>query len=111
MRSEDRKVAVKAYKERRIVRGLDAGHCASSGEGRIGAASALSGIRNRLRFTIRQGVNTRRSLLAAWKAIGAEAVTFEIVERFDEAEINYVPDRVMKERIAHWTGKFQAVRI
>ncbi|HEY9211469.1 MAG TPA: GIY-YIG nuclease family protein [Ancylobacter sp.] len=111
MRTEDRKAAVNAYKERKIERGLYAVRCTSSGEVWIGGAPDLSKIQNRLWFTLRQGLNTHRSLQAAWNAHGAEAFTFEIIERLDEEEIGYVRERVMKERIAHWAGQLQAVRI
>jgi hypothetical protein len=102
MKAEDRKAAVNAYKERKIEGGLYAVRCTSSGE---------VWIQNRLWFTLRHGVNTDRSLQAAWNAHGAEAFTFEIVERLYEEEIGYVRDRVMKERIAHWAGRLQAARI
>ena len=111
MRTEDRKAAVNAYKERKIERGVYAVRCTSSDDVWIGGAPDLSKIQNRLWFTLRQGVNTHRSLQAAWNAHGAEAFTFEIVERLDEEEIGYVRERVMKERIAYWAGQFQAVRI
>lgn len=111
MRTEDRKAAVNAYKERKIERGLYAVRCTSSGEVWVGGAPDLSRIQNRLWFTLRQGVNPHPSLQAAWDAHGAEAFTFEIVERFAEEEIGHVRERLMKERMAHWASQLQAVRI
>lgn len=111
MRTEDRKTAVKAYKERKIERGLYAVRCTSSDEVWIGGSPDLSKVQNRLWFTLRQGNSTHRSLQAAWNAHGAEAFTFEIVERLDDEEIGYIREGVMKERIAHWARQLQAVRI
>ncbi|OYX13269.1 MAG: hypothetical protein B7Z15_07855 [Rhizobiales bacterium 32-66-8] len=111
MRTEDRKAAVTAYKERKIERGLYAVRCTSSGEVWIGGSPDLSKIQNRLWFTLRHGGNTHRSLQAAWDAYGADAFTFEIVERLVAEESGYIREKVMTARLAHWAGKLQAVRI
>lgn len=111
MRIEDRKAAVSAYKERKAEGGLYAVRCVASGEVWVGHAPDLSTIKNRLWFTLRQGTNTHRSLQSAWQTHGAKAFAFEIIERLDEEAIGYVRDRVMKERLAHWADRLQAVRI
>jgi hypothetical protein len=71
----------------------------------------LSKIQNRLWFTLRQGTNTHRSLQTAWTAHGAEAFSFEIVERLNEEAIGYVRDRLIKERLVHWAEQLRAVRV
>ncbi|PIK72971.1 hypothetical protein CS379_11000, partial [Methylobacterium frigidaeris] len=76
-----------------------------------GGAPDLSKIQNRLWFTLRQGTNTHRSLQSKWNAHGAEAFSFEIIERLDVEEIGYVRDRIMKERLVHWAEQLRAVRI
>ncbi|ABY29161.1 GIY-YIG nuclease family protein [Methylorubrum extorquens] len=111
MRTEDRKVAVNAYKKREVEGGIYAVRCVASGEVWVGGAPDLSKIQNRLWFTLRQGTNTHRSLQSTWNAHGAEAFSFEIIERLDAEEIGYVRDRVMRERLVHWAEQLQAVRI
>lgn len=111
MRMEDRKAAVSAYKKRDVDSGIYAVHCMASGEVWVGGAPDLSKIQNRLWFTLRQGTNTHRSLQTAWNAHGAEAFSFEIVERLDAEEIAYVRDRVMRERLIQWGEQLRAVRI
>jgi hypothetical protein len=111
MRIEDRKAAVSAYKEREVESGIYAVRCKASGEVWVGSTPDLSKIQNRLWFTLRQGTNTHRSLQTAWNAHGAEAFSFEIVERLDAEEIGYVRDRLTKERLIQWAEQLRAVRI
>jgi hypothetical protein len=111
MKTEDRKAAVTAYKERKVESGIYAIRCAASGEVWVGSAPNLSTIQNRLWFTLRHGTNTHRSLQGAWNAHGAEAFSFEIVERLEEETIGYVRDRVMNERLAGWADQLRAARI
>jgi hypothetical protein len=111
MRTEDRKAAVSAYKERKVESGIYTVRCVASGEVWVGSTPDLSKIQNRLWFTLRQSTNAHRSLQTAWNAHGAEAFSFEIVERLDEEAIGYVRDRVMKERLVQWAEQLRAVRI
>jgi hypothetical protein len=53
MKTEDRKAAVTAYKERKVESGIYAIRCAASGEVWVGSAPNLSTIQNRLWFTLR----------------------------------------------------------
>jgi hypothetical protein len=111
MKSEDRKAAVAAYKERKVEPGIYAVRCRPSGQIWVGGAPDLATIRNRLWFTLRMGSNTHRSLQEAWAAHGAEAFAFDILERLDEEEIGYVRDRLLKEAVARWVEELGAVRI
>jgi hypothetical protein len=111
MRTEDRKAAVSAYKERKVEAGIYAVRCQTSDEVWIGGAPDLSKIQNRLWFTLRQGTNMHPSVQSAWNAHGSEAFSFEIVERLDEESVGYVRNRVMKERLAWWAEQLRAVRI
>jgi hypothetical protein len=111
MRIKDRKAAASAYKEREVESGIYAVRCEASGEVWVGSSPDLSKIQNRLWFTLRQGTNTHRSLQTAWNAHGAEAFSFEIVERLDAEEIGYVRDRLTKERLIQWAEQLRAVRI
>src|SRR6478752_8344434 len=110
MRTEDRRLAVSAYKKREVEGGIYAVRCVVSGEVWVGGAPDLSKIQNRLWFTLRQGANTHRSLQSMWNAHGAEAFSFEIIERLEPEEIGYVRDRIMRDRLATWAEQLRAVR-
>jgi len=110
-KSEERKAAVAAYRKRKITTGIYAVRCIPTGAVWVGQAPDLSTIQNRLWFSLRQGNSTHCSLQHAWRAEGAEAFTFEILERLEEEEIAYVRDRLLRDRLMHWAEKLQAARI
>jgi hypothetical protein len=111
MKREDRKAAVAAYRKREVATGIYAVRCVPTGAVWVGQAPDLSTIQNRLWFTLRLGNNTHRSLQDAWRAEGAEAFTYEILERLEAEELDYVRDRLLQERLMHWADKLQATRI
>jgi len=108
MNIEDKKAAVRAYKERKTERGIYAVRCAASGEIWVGYAPDLSKIQNRLWFTLRQGANPHSSLQGAWSAHGCEAFSFDVLERLDKEDNALVRDRAAKLRLAHWMDQLCA---
>jgi hypothetical protein len=111
MDNEARKAASAAWKERKVVAGIYAIHCAASGEVWVGAAPDLATIQSRIWFTLRQGGSAHRSLQAAWKAHGADAFRFEIVERLPEEELAYVRDRQLRGCLERQAAQLGATRI
>jgi hypothetical protein len=111
MKAEDRKAAVAAYKERRVVAGIYAVLCVPTGQRWIGRTPDLSTVQNRLWFTLRQGNNPHRTLQAAWNERGAESFALEEVERLDEETLAYVRDRILTDRLRYWCRKFDAEAI
>ncbi|WP_038365164.1 GIY-YIG nuclease family protein [Bosea sp. UNC402CLCol] len=111
MRSEEKKAAVAAYKERKTAAGIYLLRCEPSGQRWVGRATDLGSIENRLRFTLRHRSHTHRGLQAAWDAHGPEAFRLEELERLDEESLAYVRDRLLKERFGHWLAKLGAEAI
>ncbi|MFG1421643.1 GIY-YIG nuclease family protein [Roseixanthobacter liquoris] len=108
MKSETRKAAVAAYRERKRVAGIYAVRCASTGECWLGRAPDLSTIENRIWFSLRQGGGSNRTLQAAWQAHGSAAFTFHEIERLDPEDNAYVRDALLKERLDHWRATLGA---
>lgn len=111
MQGDDKKAAVRAYKERKVEAGIYAVRCKASGQLWVGSAPDLSTIQNRLWFTLRQQSNSHRSLQETWTRYGAEAFEFEIVERLEDEDIDYIRGRLLTARLLHWTERLQAIRI
>ncbi|WP_158812449.1 GIY-YIG nuclease family protein [Methylocapsa sp. S129] len=111
MKNADRKAAVASYKERKTAAGIYVVRCAASGQQWVGRAPDLATMWNRLSFTLRQSANTHRTLQAAWRAHGAEAFTFEEIERIDDEALAYVRERILKERLAYWCATLGAEAI
>ncbi len=108
MRQEDRRAAVAAYKERKVVAGIYLVSCLATGERWAGQAPDLSTIQNRVWFTLRHGSHRGRKLQAAWNAHGEGAFAFEEIERLDEKALEAGRERVMKARLAHWCAELGA---
>ncbi len=102
MKSEDKKAAIAAYKERKIAAGIYVVRCGDSGQAWVGATPNLDTIQNRIWFSLRMGSHTNRDLQQAWAAHGSGAFSFEAVEQLKEEELAYVRDALLKERAAHW---------
>jgi hypothetical protein len=102
MKSDDKKVAIAAYKKRESAAGIFAVRCAASGQAWVGQTLNLDTIQNRIWFSLRMGSHTNRDLQSAWAAHGADAFTFEPLELLEEEELPYVRDTLLKERAFHW---------
>ncbi|MFZ2156361.1 MAG: GIY-YIG nuclease family protein [Bradyrhizobium sp.] len=102
MKSEDKKAAIAAYKERKTVAGIYVIRCSTSGQVWVGQSPNLDTIQNRIWFSLRMGSNSNRELQNAWTAHGGNDFTFEAIERLKDEELAYVRDTLLKERAAHW---------
>ena len=107
MRANDKKAAIAAYKERKITAGIYLVRCTASGETWVGACPNLDTIQNRIWFTLRLGSDPNADLQNA-RAHGAEHFKFEVLERLEEEESNYIRNSLLKERLAHWQASLNA---
>jgi hypothetical protein len=105
---DERKQALRDYREREVPVGIYAIRCAASGEAWVGRATDLSKIRNRHWFTLRQGSSPVASLQAAWNAHGDASLTFEVLEELEEEDRGHARDRVLKARQAFWVAELGA---
>ena len=83
MNADERKAAARAFKERVPVRGVFALRCAGAGRVWVGPSRDLSVEENRLRFLLRSGGHRDTARRALYAAHGAEAFTFEVLDRLD----------------------------
>lgn len=109
--SIDRKAAIAAYKERKTIAGIYVVRCTASGEAWVGQAPNLETIQNRIRFSLRQGGHTCRSLQAAWNEHGETGLAFGECERLEDEETAYVRNALLKERTLHWRAELKAEAI
>jgi len=107
----EKKAAIAAYKERKVIGGIYAVRCLTSGRRWIGHAANLATIQNRLWFALRLGTSPNRTLQAAWNASGAGSFEFEEVERLDAEALAFVRDRTARDRHAYWCSALDAEAI
>jgi len=115
MKTEDRKAAIAAWKERKTVAGIYAVRAPATGQVWVGATTTLDKAENRLWFTLKHGISRPvpahaawNDLQAAWDACGPEGLSFETVEELDEKAVAYGGRTHLRERLAHWAEKLAA---
>lgn len=108
MKNEDRKAAIAAYKEQKVIAGVFAVHERTGGKVWIGTAPNLDTIQNRIWFSLKGNVYRGRSLQTAWSEGSESDFRFEVLEAIDEETDTYIRDKKLKERQAEWISKLQA---
>lgn len=111
MKHDKRKVAVAAYKERKIESGIYAIRCPAVGGAWVGIAPDLATIKNRHWFTLRHGSHPAAALQAAWTAHGEAGVLFEILERLDDEIGGFTRECLLKDLQADWCARLGASRL
>lgn len=107
-----RKAAVAAFKERKSQPGIYALACRPTGEQWVGRASDLATIWNRLSVALKMASTPHRSLKAAALEHGADAFTFEVLERIDEPDSSpALVGAILKRRLEHWRNALGATAI
>jgi hypothetical protein len=108
---EFKKLAIAAYKEKKIVAGIYAIRCKAIESLWVGKALNLSTIWNRLTFELRLGNCRCRSLQQAWNTYGSDSFILEQIEQVDTEKLSFAADRVMEERLVHWATALSANRL
>ena len=106
-----RRAAIAAYKERKSVAGIYAIRCAATGEVWVGQTLDVDKVWNRIGFTLRGGASPHRALQGAWKAHGAEAFSFEALERLEDEPLDFARQSKLKERTTFWRARLGAAAI
>ncbi len=99
MTRETRKAALAAWKDRKPDAGIYAVTCGETVW--VGASPTLGAIRNRLWFSLAQGIAPNRAMQRAWTEMGESAFGFEVLERVSDDSALARAER-LKERAAHW---------
>ncbi len=105
-----RKDLVREYKEKKARPGIFAVRCAATGEAWIGSSRNLDTQKNGIWFQLRSGSYVNVELLAAWKADGEDAFSFDEIEAVEDDNPQMV-DLLLKDRAAHWREKLGAKKL
>src|SRR5579862_5329518 len=109
MNAEDRKAAIRAFKERKTPRGIFAIRCAVTGSVWADSAMDLGAMENRAWSALRFGDNQmNKAIKAEFDQHGRESFRYEIVEKLDDDIAQMSLRDVLKERKAHWIEKLGA---
>lgn len=87
MNRQNRREAVRAFKERKARAGVFAVRCAPTGEVWVSASRNLDGQRTSLWFQLKMKGCYTKSLQAAWNAHGEAAFAFEVLQEVQDEDL------------------------
>lgn len=111
MHPTDRKSALAQYRERKPAVGVYALRCSMTGACWVGASPTLDTIENRHRFTLLQGSHPNAALQSAARTHGADSILFEVLETLPEDTPVVARERLLKDRLAHYLDRLEALRL
>ena len=82
--------------------------CVPTGERWVGSTNELGTVKNRIWFRSTSATPPWRELQAAWNKHGADAVTYEEIDRLDEDLEPFAKQTELKDRLAAWREKLGA---
>ncbi len=110
--TSSRKEAIRAYKERKIPRGVFAMRCRVTNHVWVDSTLNLEAAENRIWFALRQGdIHSDKSLVAEFQAHGREAFTFDVLEQIDDDITPIALKDLLKEKKLHWMAQLSATSI
>jgi hypothetical protein len=112
MDKQNRRDAIRDYKERKVSQGIFAVRCAVTGEAWVGRSRNLEQQPNSIWFSLRMGGHRNPALQAAYSAHGAAAFAFEVLETIEDEGLSaYGRDNLLKDRDVHWRAALGATKI
>jgi hypothetical protein len=106
--SEEKKQAIRRYKECKPLVGVFAVRCAVSGQVWVGFSRNLDATRNSVWFSLRNGGHRDRALQEEWNAHGEPGFSYELLEKLeDDVPALAVSDR-LRDRKQHWMSELGA---
>jgi type II secretory pathway component PulK len=102
----DRKALIREYKATRRPMGVFQVRNTRSGKVFLGSAVDLPSMLNRQRAQLQMGAHPNRSLQADWRALGADAFAFEVLDTLTPSdEGGYDPAADLRTLEAMWLAK------
>lgn len=106
----DKKALIRAYKETRRPMGVYRVHNIRNGWSLVGRSVDLPAILNRERAALRFGAHANPALQRDWKALGADAFVFEVLDTIDppDGQPDYDPTEDLRLLEALWLERLDA---
>lgn len=107
----DRKEAIRKYKERKPSRGIFTVRCMKTGRCWVDFSTTLDSVRNRVWFELRLGGSRNRELQEEWNAHGEESFELEVAETLDPEIAELAIRDELKRKRKEWCVKLGAPTI
>jgi hypothetical protein len=103
--AEERKAAIRAYKERKPRPGIYAVRLKETGRCWVASAPNLDTTKNGLWITLNSGRHLDRTLQAEWNRLGEGAFEYVILEALKEDVLPLAVKDLLKEKKRLWADK------
>jgi hypothetical protein len=104
----DRREVARKFKEHKPLRGAFAVRCTATGRVWVGSYANLDAMRNRLWFSLREGLHRDKTLQEEWNTHAEETFEYEILEKLDDdVSALELGDR-LKELRLRWAAQLGA---
>jgi hypothetical protein len=103
--AEERKAAIRAYKERKPRPGIYAVRLKETGRCWVASAPNLDTTKNGLWITLNSGRHLDRALQAEWNRLGEGAFEYVILEALKEDVLPLAVKDLLKEKKRLWADK------
>ena len=100
--TEERKAAIRAYKQRKPRPGIYGVRLKSTGRCWAGSSQNLDTVKNGLWGTLNTGRHLDRSLQAEWTLLGEDAFEYVILETLKEDVLPMAVKDLLKEKKRQW---------
>ena len=108
MNPQDRKAALRDYKDHSPARGAFALRNGVTGHVWVGASPNLDAARNGAFFMLRLGQHRDRTLQAEWHSHGEAAFVFEVLETLAADAAPFSAADELKRMKTHWAARLSA---
>ena len=106
--SQARRARLQDYKQTFPPLGIYAVRCEAAGLLRLGASRNVDGMLNRIRFQLTSGGMRDAQLMQAWAQHGAQAFSFEVLDRVKErTDPDFDYDAELQALLALWQTELQ----
>jgi hypothetical protein len=107
--TQSKKDAIRAYKERKIARGIFAIRCAPTGSVWVESSMDLDMAAKRTWTLLGHGdVQANKAAVAEFGQHGQEAYSYEVLEKLDEDVLEMSIRDLLKEKKKHWLSQLSA---
>ena len=104
----NRKEAIRAYKERKIPRGIYVVRCTATGKTWVGSSPNLEAARNLVWMQLKMGLHRNVDLQGAWNDHGEATFEFEIAETLDPDILEMAIRDELKSKRGEWAAKLDS---
>lgn len=108
MTSEERKEAIRKFKERKPAIGIFAIRCAATGSVWVGSSRNLEATRNGSWASLRMGAHREKSLQEQWNRHGEPAFAYDILHKLPDDTHPLALNDLLKQKRTEWLAQLNA---